>query len=489
MNEKNIKKILVTGASGYVGSRLVSLLLKKKYKVRAASRNKQKLSTFSWANDPDLEIVELDASNRESLENACKGCDCVYYFIHSMDETSSDFAETDRIAANNMVFASESALVKRIIYLGGLGNENLHLSEHLSSRREVEEILKNSQTPVTIFRSAMIVGSGSTSFEILRYLVERLPVMITPRWVQTESQPIAINDVLQYLIQCLEKEETIGQTFDIGGPEILSYRNLMKIYAEEAKIWKRLIIPVPVLTPRLSSYWVHFITPIKSSVARPLADGLRNRLVCKNNRIKEIIPLKLSDLRTTIGEAYNTRQHIPLSDSDNVLPSTWKHSGDKIWAGGTVLRDHRELNTNVKKEHIWETISSIGGKNGWFYGNFLWKLRGFLDEIFGGYGLSRGRKEYSTIKTGDIIDCWIVEDVKIGERLLLKAEMKLPGIAWLEFRLKNNEKNNSTLITQTAHFIPRGLSGILYWYSVYIIHQFIFRGMILKIVKKSKDIG
>ena len=294
------KPILVTGATGYVGARLVPRLLQAGYKVRAMARSATKLREYPWAKHENLEIVAADIFDQDKLLQALSGCSAAYYLIHSMNARNKDFAEADRRAADNFRQAAESAGLQRIIYLGALSEEQANLSKHLRSRAEVAQILRAGKVPVTVLRAAMIIGSGSASFDILRYLVDRLPIMVTPQWVRTPSQPIAISNVLEYLIVCLDKDETSGRIFDIGGPEVLSYQALMDIYAEEAGLGPRLVIPVPYFTPRLSSYWIHLVTPISAHIARPLADGLRNPAVCQENSIRSIIPLKLLDCRAAI---------------------------------------------------------------------------------------------------------------------------------------------------------------------------------------------
>lgn len=304
MNEK-YKNVLVLGATGYVGGKLIPKLLEEGYSVRGAGRSPEKLKARNWAVHPNLEVVKADALDAVSVSRALEGMDVVYYLVHSMNPQSSDFEKDDREAAQNVVRAAEAKGVKRIIYLGGLGDNDPELSKHLRSRHEVAGILKAGKVPVTVLRAAMIIGAESVSFLILQYLVRRLPVMITPRWVRTPSQPIAISNVITYLTGCLEKEETVGQTYDIGGEEIISYTDLFQTYAEVAGLRKRLIIPVPVLTPRLSSLWIHLVTPIPGYIARPLTEGLRNRVVCRDQRIKEIIPQKLLDSRQAITSALN----------------------------------------------------------------------------------------------------------------------------------------------------------------------------------------
>jgi uncharacterized protein YbjT (DUF2867 family) len=293
-------KVLILGATGYIGSRLTQTLLDKGYHVRAATRSLKNVKVFPWGEHPRLEWVEADALDHQGLLKACQGCQVVYYLVHSMNPAQKDFEEADRLAAKNMVMAAQKAQVKRIIYLGGLGEEEKGLSKHLRSRMEVLKVLHSGSVPVTTLRAAMIIGKGSVSFEILRALVKRLPVMITPRWVSTQSQPIAIHNVIHYLVGCLEQDQTIGQVFDMGGPDIVSYRQLMDIYAEETGLKKRWIIPVPVLTPRLSSLWIGLVTPYPSYIARPLAEGLRNRVVCRDNRIRELIPQKLIPCREAV---------------------------------------------------------------------------------------------------------------------------------------------------------------------------------------------
>lgn len=294
------RKVLILGATGYIGSRLTGMLLDKGYHIRAGMRSLKSIKPFPWVKHPHLEWVEVDAMDTQSLINACQGCEAVYYLVHSMNPAHKDFEEADRTAAKNMTMAAEKAQVKRIIYLGGLGEEEKNLSKHLRSRMEVLKVLHSGSVPVTTLRAAMIIGKGSVSFEILRALVKRLPIMITPRWVTTESQPIAVTNVLNYLAGCLESQETIGKVFDIGGPEVVTYRRLMDIYAEEARLGKRWIIPIPLLTPKLSSLWIGLVTPYPAYIARPLAEGLRNRVVCRDNRIQNIIPQRLIGCREAV---------------------------------------------------------------------------------------------------------------------------------------------------------------------------------------------
>lgn len=482
-------RILVMGATGYVGGRLVPRLLEAGVSVRAASRSTSKLKSRSWASHPLVELAAVDAGDAESLSRAMQGCDTVYYLVHSMNPQHKDFAQSDRQAAQNTIAAAEQAGVKRIIYLSGLGEASPDLSKHLQSRAEVGRILQSGKTPVTILRAAMIIGSGSASFEILRYLVDRLPVMITPRWLNTPCQPIAIRNVLTYLVGCLQHPETAGRIFDIGGPDILTYRDLMRIYAEEARLTKRFIIPVPLFTPRLSAYWIHLVTPVSASIARPLAEGLKNPVVCHDLSIREMIPQPLLSVREAIRLALDNivRQSVEShwTDAGYLPPEETSFPGDPGWAGGTLYRDCRTLCLPGPPEQVWEAIAKIGGNTGWYYGNWLWRLRGALDKLLGGVGHRRGRRDASRIAPGDALDFWRVLTVEPPKRLRLLAEMKLPGQAVLEFQLNPTEQGNCEL-SQTAWFAPRGLGGMLYWYAVMPFHNLIFNGMLRGILRASQ---
>lgn len=493
MMDKTTKtmKVIVLGATGYVGGRLVASLLEQGHYVRATGRSKDKLKSRVWAQHANVELFSVDIHDPDSLRKALKGIDVAFYLVHSMNPQSADFETSDRIAANNMVRISQECSVKRIIYLGGLGEDDEGLSKHLKSRHEVAEILKSGPVPVTVFRAAMIIGSGSVSFEILRYLVERLPIMITPRWVNTPNQPIAIRNVIEYLTRCIEKDETTGETYDIGGKEILSYLELMKIYAQVAGLRPRIFIQVPVLTPRLSSLWIHLVTPVPSYIARPLAEGLRNPVVCKDTRIREIIPQDLLNCKEAISRAlillHQNDVKTYWADAGKIPQYAMVQTGDPVWAGGTLFEDKRTMIVHASKEKVWGVVSQIGGTTGWYHGTWLWSLRGLIDRLIGGVGSSRGRRNAVEVSVGDVLDFWRVVDVLKNDHLTLGAEMKLPGIAVLDFRIKKIDEV-SCEITQHARFRPYGLAGILYWYTLVPLHEYIFGGMIKKIARLSKNL-
>jgi len=481
------KPILVTGATGYVGGRLIPALLDAGYRVRAMGRNLEKLGCRPWAHHPQLELVQGDVLDFESIKKAAEGCWSAYYLVHSMIAQKEKFAEADRAAARNMVNAAAAAGLQRMIYLGGLA-ETKHgsLSKHLQSRFEVADILQSGSVPTTDLRTPMILGSGSASFEILRYLVERLPVMTTPRWVRSLNQPIAIRNVITYLTECLKHAETIGQTFDIGGPDILTYRDLLDIYAEEARLPKRLIIPVPVLTPTLSALWIHLISPVPTSIALPLTEGLTSDAVCTENRIQSIIPQNLLSCREAIRLALDriTQEQVDTCwmDAGTLLEPEWAHCGDAEWAGGAIMTCGYRATLHARVEDIWQPVSRIGGKTGWYFGNLLWRLRGMLDRLAGGVGLRRGRRHPSEIGVGDALDFWRVLEVEPLQRLLLVAEMKTPGEALLEFKITSMGENQAEL-QMLSRFLPKGLGGLIYWYVLYPFHQWIFYGMLKSIAK------
>jgi len=477
---KNEKPVLVAGATGYIGGRLVPRLLDAGHRVRVVVRNPAKLKGRNWADEPRLEIVRGDLLDRESMHAAARGCRAAYYFVHSMNPQVDDYAATDRRAAENMVAAAASGGLERIIYLGGLGEESGGMSRHLQSRAEVARHLRGGPVPVTVLRAAMIIGSGSASFEIMRYLVDRLPLMITPHWVKTPCQPIGVRNVLHYLIGCLDHPDTIGQTFDIGQEQIVTYRRLMEIYAEEAGLPQRLVVPLPPMTPRLSSYWIQLVTPVPAALARPLAEGLSSPVVCHDFRIREILPQELFDCRKAIRLALDRIRHQEVetswSDSGLIPPAEWAMEGDPDWAGGTIFDDSRRIVLDATPEEIWPAVASIGGRTGWYYADWLWHLRGVIDRIAGGVGSSRGRRNAAEIHAGDALDFWRVVEVERPHHLLLVAEMKLPGEAVLAFHL--NRTDQGTELQQIARFLPRGLSGILYWYGVSPFHNYVFTGML-----------
>jgi uncharacterized protein YbjT (DUF2867 family) len=517
----NMKRIAVTGATGYIGGRLVPRLLEAGYAVRCLARSLRKLQDRGWWGHPNVQVMQADLGDAKTLAEALAGCEAVFFLVHSMNSASAEYARRDLQLATAFGRAAKKAGLRRIVYLGGLGETGAGLSEHLRSRRQVEKALASTGVPVTVLRAAMIVGSGSASFEILRYLVERLPVMVTPKWVRTPCQPIAVRNVIAYLTGVLAKPETSGRVFDIGGPEVLSYLQIMRIMAEELGLARRLVIPVPVLTPRLSSYWIHLVTPLGHNIAMPLAEGLKNPVVCRENHITHILPQKLLTVRESIaaalgkiandlvetnwamagamsGAAAGTMSGTPHGTPAGMMTRAvagtasravaGKIAGDPDWAGGTVFRDIRQIYIAAPPWAVFRAVCLLGGPHGWYSAAWLWRIRGWMDRLVGGPGLRRGRRHPSTLAYGEALDFWRVVGIERDSSLALRAEMKLPGEAMLEFRVEPDGENDSQL-EQRALFKPRGLWGILYWYGVSPFHGIVFSGMLSGIREEALKIA
>ena len=476
------KRILITGATGYIGSRLLKKLENNKYDIYCLARKPEYLT--SRLSD-SIKVIKGDVLDRQSLEEALDGIDIAFYLVHSMGNKDS-FEKLDRIGAENFGKAAEKKGVKRIIYLGGLGDSSKKLSTHLTSRHETGDILRKSKVQVIEFRSSVVIGAGSLSFEMIRALVEKLPVMTTPKWVYAKTQPILINDLLEYLTESVELDIKENKIFEIGSEEVTTYGDLMQIYANHRGL-KRYIIPVPVLTPWLSSLWLGLVTPVYARIGRKLIDSLKFPTVIKDYSAKEYFDIKPKNVSDSIKIALEEEEkEFHENDWSQSMSST---NSLKSWGGkkfGSRIVDTRNMATDINVEKLFEPIKRIGGKNGWYYCNWLWKLRGYIDVAFGGVGVRRGRTNYNRIRIGDIIDWWRVEDYKENEFLRLFAEMKLPGRAWLEFRIKKSDNEN--VLEQTAIFDPIGLSGILYWYMLYPLHALIFSGMIKKIITRAKEL-
>lgn len=470
--------VLVTGATGYIGGRLYPRLMEADFPVRCMIRDPVRFR----GRDAGVEWVEGDVLIPETLPAALTGVHTAFYLIHSMGSPER-FAEADARAARNFGGVAREAGVKHIVYLGGLGDDTRELSDHLSSRQEVGRILRESGVPVTEFRASIIIGSGSLSFEMIRALVERLPFMITPRWVGTLAQPIAIDDVLSYLLQSAEREPAASRMYEIGGTDQVSYHDLMMAYAG-ARGLKRRMIAVPVLSPRLSSLWLGLVTPLYARVGRKLVDSLKYPTVCRDDSALQDFHVRPLGYREAIGQALRNedRAYVETRWSDSLSAI----GAPKTWAGirlGNRLLDVRQIHIPLPPEQVFIPVVRIGGINGWYYADFLWRIRGLLDLLAGGPGLRRGRRDPENLQAGDTLDCWRVEDIDAPRRLLLRAEMKLPGRAWLEFKI--DAEGDGSRLTQTAMFDPRGLSGLLYWYAVYPLHEIVFAGLIKAIARRA----
>jgi uncharacterized protein YbjT (DUF2867 family) len=471
--------VLVTGATGYIGGRLIPRLLAEGHTVRAMTRDANRLRDVPWVRD--VQVVEADVLDADAVSAALTGVDVAYYLVHSIGSGAA-FEETDRIAAQTFAGAARGAGVGRIVYLGGLVPEGEELSPHLRSRLEVGDLLLASGVPTAVLQAAVIIGSGSASFEMLRYLTERLPAMITPRWVRTRIQPIAVRDVLRYLIGCATLPPDVSRRFDIGGPDVLTYVQMMQRYAAVAGLRRRIIVPVPVLSPKLSAHWVNIVTPVPAAIAKPLVRSLVNEVVCSEHDIASYVPdppggllgfdesvrLALQRVRDAAVETRWSSASWPGAPSDP-LPT------DPDWAGGSLYEDLRRVPVDADPADLWRVIEGIGGENGWYSFPLAWAVRGLLDRLVGGVGLRRGRRSRDHLYVGEALDFWRVEEIVPGELLRLRAEMRLPGAAWLELRVERTERG--TEFVQRALFHPRGLAGHLYWWSVAPFHGIVFGGM------------
>jgi uncharacterized protein YbjT (DUF2867 family) len=476
MSNTNPQLILVTGATGYVGGRLVPRLLEAGYSVRCLVRDPARLQGRPWFEQ--VEIVRGDVLKPETLALALQDVAAAYYMIHSM-KSSADFHQQDLTAARNFGHAAKSAGVQRLIYLGGLDDPHTELSEHLSSRQQTGQALREAGIPLTEFRAAAIIGSGSLSFEMVRYLTERLPVMICPRWVYTRTQPIAIRDVLSYLVTALEVPESAGQIIEIGGADVLTYGEMMLGYAR-ARGLRRYLVPVPVLTPRLSSYWVHWVTPIPAEIAKPLIQGLRNELIVRQDTAQRLFPdIQPVDYQTAVQRALARldASQVETIWSDALVSSQGDITPVTLTTQDGMIIEQRQRVVNAPPAAVYRAYTGLGGRRGWPYFDWAWQVRGMMDRLIGGVGLRRGRRDPDEVRVGDALDFWRVEAVEPDRLLRLRAEMKVPGRAWLQFESKP-QPNGQTILQQTALFAPKGLSGLLYWSVLYPLHGQIFSGMV-----------
>lgn len=476
-------KILLTGANGYIGLRLLPQLLEMGHEVVCAVRNRNRLSVNKELLKR-IKVVELDFLQDTNPPEDILDIDIAYYLIHSMSASTSDFDTKEALAANNFNLIMQETSVKQVIYLSGIVNED-NLSRHLQSRKQVEDILYQGSYKLTVLRAAIIVGSGSSSFEIIRDLCEKLPVMVTPKWVKTKCQPLAIRDVLNFLTGVIGREECFNKSFDVGGPDILSYKEMMQQYAEVRGL-KLYILDVPFMSPKLSSYWLYFVTSTSYKLAMNLVDSMKVEVITRDTRLQEILNIKPITYKEAIKLAfYKIEQHQVVSSWKDSMSSgrftTDPNKYIQIPSFG-CLKDEQKVKVE-NPEEVLERIWAIGGLNGWYYGNWLWKIRGFLDKFFGGVGLRRGRTHPTEISAGDSLDFWrVLLADKEQKRLLLFAEMKVPGEAWLEFEI-----DEDNVLHQTATFRPKGIWGRLYWYTMLPFHYFIFEGMLKRIAESKKE--
>jgi len=473
-------KILLTGVTGYIAQRLLPVLLENGHEVVCCVRDISRFNIKKYAT-PNISLIEADFLNKESLKLIPNDIDLAYYLIHSMSTQSGDFGSMEEKCATNFLNRIEQTNAKQVIYLSGISNTE-ELSKHLSSRKNVENILSSNKYALTTLKAGIIVGSGSASFEIIRDLVEKLPFMVTPRWLNTKCQPIAIRNVIEFLVGVIGKTETYNQNYDIGGPDILTYKEMLLRFAKVRGLKRRIVI-VPVMTPKISSYWLYFVTSTSYTLAKNLVNSMKVEVICKPNNLSSTLDIKLIDYDKAIQLAFDKIEQ-------NQVLSSWKDAQtSEIFKEGFSkfievpingcfkdIRTRKLEKTTISLEKIWR----IGGKTGWYYGTWLWEIRGRIDQVFNGVGMRRGRKSDTELNTGDTLDFWRVMIAnKEEKRLLLYAEMKLPGEAWLEFKI---DKNN--LLTQTATFRPIGLLGRFYWYSVLPFHGLIFKGMINRLALK-----
>ena len=474
-------RVLVTGGTGYVGGRLIPLLEQRGIRVRCLARRPEFLQPRVG---PATEVVAGDVLQPETLVTALRDIETAFYLVHSMG-TGKDFEDEDRIAARNFAEAAKRNGVRRIIYLGGLGEEQQQLSKHLRSRQEVGNILHESGAQVIEFRASIVIGSGSLSFELIRALVQKLPVMLCPKWVSTPAQPIAIEDLLSYLLAAMDLPVGPSDIFEIGGPDQMSYSEIMREYARQRGL-KHWMISVPFLSPRLSSLWLGLVTPVYARVGRKLVDSLRNPTLVTNSRASEVFAIRPRGVSEAIARALVNEDHeLTATRWSDALSASGR---PKRWGGirfGTRLVDSREVDIGVSVEAAFAPIQRIGGQTGWYYGNWLWRLRGWLDLLVGGVGMRRARRDPVELENGDTVDCWRIESLEANRRLRLVAEMKLPGRAWLEFEVEPTD--HGSRIRQTAIFDPVGLTGLAYWYAIYPLHEFVFGGMLNGIATTARE--